>query len=93
MRGENCIEASVKVIRRIANTIETTVMIEPAIAAEELFHAPGLTTHLGSTLHELADLAPTTLALMHGASYRGDGAAQLRGLADGYEAMAGASLR
>jgi hypothetical protein len=32
MRGENCIEASVKVIKRIANTIETTVMIEPAIA-------------------------------------------------------------
>jgi flavorubredoxin len=68
-------------------------VVEPAIAAEELFHATGLTTHLGATLHGLADLAPTTLALMHGASYRGDGAAQLRGLADGYEAMAGASLR
>ena len=31
MRGENCIEASVNVIRRIAKTIETTVMIELAI--------------------------------------------------------------
>ncbi len=31
MRGENCIEARVNVIRRIAKTIETTVMIEPAI--------------------------------------------------------------
>ena len=33
IRGENCMEASVSVISRIANTIETTVMIEPAIPA------------------------------------------------------------
>jgi hypothetical protein len=38
-------------------------------------------------LHRLAALDPTTLALMHGSSFRGDGAAQLRGLADGYAAM------
>jgi len=31
MRGENCIEASVSVISRIAKTMETTVMIEAAI--------------------------------------------------------------
>ena len=31
MRGENCIEASVSVISRIAKTMDTTVMIEPAI--------------------------------------------------------------
>ena len=31
MRGENCIEASVSVISRIAKTIDTTVMIEPAM--------------------------------------------------------------
>ena len=37
------------------------------------------------TLHRLADLAPTTLAIMHGSSYRGDGAAQLRSLADSYD--------
>ena len=37
------------------------------------------------TLHRLADLAPTTLALMHGSSFAGDGAAQLRSLADSYE--------
>jgi hypothetical protein len=39
-------------------------------------------------LHQLADLSPTTLAVMHGASFSGDGAAQLRGLAEGYAAMA-----
>ena len=31
MRGENCIDASVKVIRRIAKTIETTVIVEVAM--------------------------------------------------------------
>ena len=33
MRGENCIEASVSVISRIANTMETTVMMEAAMPA------------------------------------------------------------
>jgi flavorubredoxin len=63
--------------------------IAPALEAEELFHATGLTTNLAPTLEQLAQLTPTTLALMHGASFTGDGAAQLRGLADGYAAMAG----
>ena len=63
--------------------------IAPALEAEELFHATGLTTNLAPTLEHLAQLTPTTLALMHGASFTGDGAAQLRGLADGYAAMAG----
>src|SRR5271166_2142230 len=33
IRGENCIDASVSVISRIANTIDTTVMIASAIVA------------------------------------------------------------
>ena len=61
--------------------------VAPAMAAEEVFHATGLTTNLGPTLEQLAALNPTTLAIMHGASFSGDGAAQLRGLADGYAAM------
>ncbi len=36
-------------------------------------------------LERLAALAPTTLACMHGASFRGDGAALLRALADSLE--------
>jgi flavorubredoxin len=63
--------------------------IAPALEAEELFHATGLTTNLAPTLEQLAQLMPTTLALMHGASFTGDGAGQLRGLADGYAAMVG----
>jgi hypothetical protein len=33
IRGENCIDASVSVIRRMAKTIDTTVMIDAAIVA------------------------------------------------------------
>lgn len=58
--------------------------VAPALEAEALFHGTGLTTALGPTLEALAELAPTTLAIMHGSSFHGDGAAQLRGLADGY---------
>jgi hypothetical protein len=36
-------------------------------------------------LRRLADLGPRTLALMHGASYRGDGSAALVELADYYD--------
>jgi flavorubredoxin len=63
--------------------------VAPALEAESLFHATGLTTNLQPTLEQLAQLTPTKLALMHGASFTGDGACQLRGLADGYAAMAG----
>lgn len=61
--------------------------VAPALEAEALFHATGLTTNLAPTLEELARLRPSTLALMHGASFAGDGAAQLRALSDGYAEM------
>ena len=63
--------------------------VAPALEAESLFRATGLTTSLAPTLDRLAALEPTTLAVMHGASYTGDGAAQLRALSDGYASMAG----
>jgi len=63
--------------------------VAPALEAEEVFGATGLTTNLGPTLEQLAELNPTTLAIMHGSAYSGDGAAQLRALANGYAAMAG----
>ncbi len=65
--------------------------VAPALDAESLFHATGLTTNLVPTLTQLAELNPTTLALMHGASFRGDGAGQLRALSDGYAGLFGAS--
>jgi hypothetical protein len=66
-------------------------IVEPALAAEEFFHATGLTTNLQPTLAHLAQLNPTTLAIMHGASFSGDGAGQLRDLARGYAALADAA--
>jgi flavorubredoxin len=57
-------------------------VLGPAIESEELFHAMTMAPATGSTLRRLADLAPRTLALMHGASFTGDAATPLRGLAD-----------
>jgi len=65
--------------------------VATALEAENFFHATGLTTNLAPTLAQLAELQPTTLAIMHGSSYSGDGAGQLRALADGYAAMASAA--
>src|ERR1039458_7189664 len=41
MRGENCVDASVSVISRIANTIDTTVMIEVAMLLRMTCATPG----------------------------------------------------
>lgn len=65
--------------------------VAPALEAEQIFHATGLTTNLVPTLTELAALRPATLAVMHGASFSGDGSAQLQALADGYSGMLTAS--
>lgn len=54
----------------------------PAIAAEQMFHAMSLTPATAAIVRELAALSPRTLAVMHGSSFRGDGAGQLRALAD-----------
>jgi flavorubredoxin len=56
----------------------------PAIAMEDMFHAMSMSANTRAVLHRLADLGPATLALMHGASFRGDGGGALRALADHY---------
>lgn len=63
-------------------------LVEPALLAEALFGATSLGPQLVPTLQRLADLDPVTLAVMHGSSFRGDGATQLRALAAGYAASA-----
>ena len=60
-------------------------LIEAANAGEDAFHGTSMGPDLVPTLHRLADLEPTTLAVMHGSSFTGDGAAQLRALADSYD--------
>jgi flavorubredoxin len=53
----------------------------PAIAMEDMFHAMSMAPSTGEVLERLAGLNPLTLAIMHGSSFRGDGAAALRTLA------------
>lgn len=60
-------------------------VVGPAIAAEDLFKYSALNPAMGATIRSLAKLAPRTLALMHGPSYSGDGAAALNALADDYD--------
>jgi flavorubredoxin len=62
-------------------------IVEPAMEAEAIFQATGLNTNLLPTLKRLANLNPTTLAIMHGSSYAGEGGAQLRSLSGAYSAM------
>lgn len=64
-----------------------TEIVGPAMAAEDLFGYSSLAPSTGATLRKLADLGPTTLALMHGSSFRGDGGAALRDLATGYDRL------
>lgn len=60
-------------------------VVGPAIAAEDLFKYSSLNPAMGTTIRSLSGLAPRTLALMHGPSFMGDGAAALRALADDYD--------
>ncbi len=60
-------------------------IVSPAIAAEDLFHYSAVAPGMGSTIRGLAKTAPKTLALMHGPSFSGDGAAALHALADDYD--------
>lgn len=65
--------------------ITTGDIVGPAKAAEALFHASSITPLAGTTIRKLAALKPTTLALMHGSSFRGDAARALVDLADAYD--------
>jgi flavorubredoxin len=60
-------------------------IVGPAIAGEDMFNAASLSPNMGATIRKLAELKPRTLALMHGPSFSGDGAAALHALADDYD--------
>lgn len=66
--------------------LTTDDIVGPAIDFEAMFqHYSSLSPNLPVVLSELAALEPTTLALMHGSSFRGDGAAALRALSEQYD--------
>lgn len=62
-------------------------IVEPAMQAEGIFRSSSLAPDTATVIRRLADLAPTTLALMHGSSYDGDGARALTDLAAAYESQ------
>ena len=66
-------------------------IVEAAAQAEDVFGASCLTARTGVTIRGLADLAPSTLAVMHGACFTGDGSKQLLALADEYDTRFAAS--
>lgn len=60
-------------------------LIGPAAQAEDMFGATCLTPQTAPTIRRLADLNPTTLAIMHGSSFNGDAGKALHSIADEYE--------
>jgi flavorubredoxin len=58
-------------------------VVGPALAAEGMFHAMSMAPNTRPVLQRLASLQPKTLAVMHGSSFQGDGAAALMALAEG----------
>ncbi|MEJ8574291.1 MBL fold metallo-hydrolase [Microbaculum marinum] len=68
-------------------------IVGPAAAAEDIFRYSALNPGMGATLRGLADLAPRTLALMHGPAFTGDGSAALRALAEEYDRRVTSELR
>ena len=65
--------------------VSTDSPMEATIEAEDQFGYSCLAPSSASTVASLAELAPTTLALMHGPTHVGDGGAWLRDLAADYE--------
>jgi hypothetical protein len=60
-------------------------LVEAALEAEAFFRQSSSLTGLVTALRRLAQLRPSTLAIMHGSSFAGDGSAMLEDLASGFE--------
>jgi flavorubredoxin len=74
----------------VAPALTQAEILTPAIAAEDMFKSSSLNPGTPAIFRRLAALSPSTLALMHGPSFRGDGAAALLALAQDYERRIGA---
>jgi flavorubredoxin len=67
--------------------VTTNDIVGPAMEAEAIFRATCLAPDTAAVMRKLGDLAPNTLALMHGSSYNGDCTKALYDLANEYEAQ------
>jgi flavorubredoxin len=61
-------------------------IVSQAMAGDDPTYSTSLGPTTGPTIRRLAELKPEMLAVMHGSSFAGDGATQLHGLADAYDA-------
>jgi flavorubredoxin len=66
--------------------ITSSEIVSPAAQAEDVFHATCLTPGTAPAIRQLAELNPSTLAVMHGSCFSGDGATALNELANEYDA-------
>ncbi len=66
-------------------------VVGPAIHAEDIFKASSLAPSSAATVRRLAELSPTTLALMHGPSFTGDCVGALAALGDDYDVRVAAA--
>ena len=69
----------------------TDDILDAASFAEDAFGATALTPQTGVIIRRLAELTPTTLAVMHGSCFTGDGSAALQALAANYDARLAAA--
>jgi flavorubredoxin len=67
-------------------------LVGPAMQSNDSTYSTSLGPVTAPTIRRLAALDPALLAVMHGSSFRGDGAAQLHGLADAYDERLRAAL-
>jgi flavorubredoxin len=66
--------------------VTTDDIVEPAMEGEAMFRSTSLAPDTAAVMRRLGELAPKTLALMHGSSFSGNGAKALGDLAAAYEA-------
>ena len=60
-------------------------ILGPTVEFDEMFRYTASPSRLATVARSLADLAPRTLACMHGSSFAGDGSVALRDLAAAYD--------
>lgn len=60
-------------------------IVGPAVAAEDVSHASAITATSGATVRALATWEASTLALMHGPVFTGDGTAALEALGEDFD--------
>jgi flavorubredoxin len=67
--------------------LTTDDIVQAAMEAETMFRSSSLSSDTAMVMRKLGDVAPSTLALMHGSSFSGDGRKALFDLASSYESQ------